>query len=105
MRALWSNSGRTKNRDYLSDALTVLSGWTRDGQQLRRTLALDEAQHADLTERIKVAADALHLRPEIRRLEGETQIRVAATDAESITEGQVALAARIEDAYRTVTAA
>ncbi|MDR7280833.1 4a-hydroxytetrahydrobiopterin dehydratase [Catenuloplanes atrovinosus] len=105
MRALWSNSGRTANRDYLSDALTVLSGWTRDGQQLSRTLALNEAQHADLTERIKVAADALHLRPEIRRLEGETQIRVAAAGAESITEGQVALAARIEDAYRTVTAA
>ncbi|MDP9797709.1 pterin-4a-carbinolamine dehydratase [Catenuloplanes nepalensis] len=104
MRALWSNNGRTKNRDYLSDALTVLSGWTRDGQQLSRTLALDEAQHADLTERIQVAADALHLRPEIRRLEGETRIRVSVAGADSITEGQVALAARIEDAYRTVTA-
>ncbi|WP_033340877.1 4a-hydroxytetrahydrobiopterin dehydratase [Catenuloplanes japonicus] len=105
MRALWSNSGRTANRDYLSDALTLLTGWTRDGQQLSRTLALNEAQHADLTERIKVAADALHLRPDIRRHEGQTQIRVAAGGAESITEGQVALAARIEDAYRTVTAA
>ncbi|MFI5843584.1 4a-hydroxytetrahydrobiopterin dehydratase [Catenuloplanes sp. NPDC051500] len=105
MRALWSNSGRTANRDYLSDALTLLTGWTRDGQQLSRTLALDEAQHADLTERIKVAADALHLRPDIRRRDGQTQIRVAAAGAETITEGQVALAARIEDAYRTVTAA
>ncbi|SDX99074.1 Pterin-4a-carbinolamine dehydratase [Micromonospora pattaloongensis] len=100
MRALWA--GRS-SRDYLSDALTVLTGWTRDGRQLKRTLILDEAQHAALTERIKVVADALHLRPEIRRLDGNTQIRLGSSDNDAITESDVTLAARIEDAYRTVT--
>ncbi|MFV2087447.1 4a-hydroxytetrahydrobiopterin dehydratase [Micromonospora sp. LOL_021] len=99
MRALWSS--RT-GRDYLSDALTQLDGWTQDGQQLRRTLLLDDSQHAELTERIKVAADALHLRPDVRRADGRTQIRLGSPDGDKITDGDVALAARIEDAYRTV---
>ena len=100
MRALWNGKAR---RDYLSDALALLTGWVPDGTQIRRTLVLDETQHAALTERIKVAADALRLRPEIRRLDGHTQIRLGARDGDAITEGEVALAARIEDAYRTVT--
>ncbi|MGW0436354.1 4a-hydroxytetrahydrobiopterin dehydratase [Micromonospora sp. NPDC003197] len=100
MRALWSS--RAKN-DYLSDALALLAGWTREGQQIERTLHLNDSQHAELTERIKVAADALHLRPEIRRVDGHTQIRVGTNDGDDITVGEVTLAARIEDAYRTVT--
>jgi 4a-hydroxytetrahydrobiopterin dehydratase len=99
-RTLWR--GRTHS-DYLSDALALLSGWHREGQQITRVLELDDAQHAALTERIKIAADALHLRPEIRRRDGRTEIRVGATTAEKITEYEVALAARIEDAFRTVT--
>ncbi|MEV0391508.1 4a-hydroxytetrahydrobiopterin dehydratase [Polymorphospora rubra] len=101
MRALWS--GRTR-RDYLSDALTQLSGWTREGCQIKRTLTIDDSQHAALTERIKVVSDALHLQPEIRRLDGHTQIRVGCRNEGPITEGEIALAARIEDAYRAVTA-
>jgi pterin-4a-carbinolamine dehydratase len=84
--------------------LTLLPGWTREGRQIKRTLVIDDSQHAALTERIKVVADALHLQPEIRRLDGRTQIRVAALDSDTITEGEVTLAARIEDAYRKVTA-
>ncbi|MEH1012770.1 pterin dehydratase [Micromonospora sp. CPCC 206060] len=100
MRALWS--GRPKG-DYLTDALTLLTGWIRDGQQIRRTLQLDDAQHAALTERIQVVADALRLRPEVRRLAGHTQIKVGRRDGEALSEGEVLLAARIEDAYRVVT--
>jgi pterin-4a-carbinolamine dehydratase len=100
MRVLFS--GRAK-RDYLSDALTLLTGWTREGEQIRRTLVIDDAQHADLTERVKVVADALHLRPEISRRADQTQIRVGHTEDHQLTEGEVLLAARIEDAYRAVT--
>ncbi|MEE6257016.1 4a-hydroxytetrahydrobiopterin dehydratase [Plantactinospora sonchi] len=100
MRALW---GGRMDRDYLSDALTLLGDWTREGQQIKRTLVLDDTQHAALTERLKIIADALHLRPEIRRLDGHTQIRIGSRDAESLTESQVTLAARIEDVYRAVT--
>ena len=94
----------TKTRpDYLSDALALLSGWTRDGVQIKRILVIDDSQHAALTERIKVAADTLHLRPNIRRLDGHTQICLGASDGGAITDGEVTLAARIEDAYRTIT--
>jgi 4a-hydroxytetrahydrobiopterin dehydratase len=96
---------RANSSDYLSDALALLSGWTRDGAELKRELACDESQHADLTERITVAADTLRIRPSIRRRDGHTQILLGARDGEAITDGEVTLAARIEDFYRTVVQA
>jgi 4a-hydroxytetrahydrobiopterin dehydratase len=92
-------------RDYLSDALRLLAGWTREGQEIKRTLRIDDAQHAELTERIKVAADALQVRPMIRRLDGHTQIMLHTPASSGLTAVEVTLAARIEDAYRTVTEA
>ncbi|MFE9189581.1 4a-hydroxytetrahydrobiopterin dehydratase [Micromonospora sp. NPDC007208] len=100
MRALFNSRAK---HDYLSDALTLLSGWTREGEQIRRTLVIDDTQHAALTERVKVVADALHLRPEISRRADSTQIRVGHGSGGPLTEGEVLLAARIEDAYRAVT--
>ena len=93
---------REKNRDYLADALSLLKGWTRDGRDFRRVLRLDDAQHAALTERLKIAADALQLRPAVLRIDGDTQIRLMSNE-DRITQGEVALAARIEDLYRTIT--
>jgi 4a-hydroxytetrahydrobiopterin dehydratase len=100
VRALWSNR---QSGDYLSDAFALLAGWTRDGREIKRTLRLDDVQHAALTERIKVVADALQLRPEIRRFNGQTQIRLGTPEGSALTPGEVTLAARIEDAYRTIT--
>ena len=72
------------------------TAWLRlDAEEIR----LGQARGA---ERIKVAADTLRLRPSIRRLDGHTQILLGASDGDSITDGEVTLAARIEDAYRTV---
>jgi len=88
--------------DYLSDALALLGGWSREGREIKRVLRLDDAQHAALTERVKIAADALQLSPSIRRLDGYTQIRVGTPNG-ALTAGQVTLAARIEDVYRAVT--
>ena len=99
MRVLFS--GRAK-RDYLNDALTLLNGWVREGEQISRTLAIDDAQHAALTERVKVVADALRVRPEICRRDDHTRIRVGHVDT-PLSDGEVLLAARIEDAYRAVT--
>lgn len=96
---------RSTRSDYLTDALGLLQGWTQDGAQLRRVLACDDSQHAALTERIKVAADTLRIRPAIRRTDGHTQICLSADESDAITDGQVTLAARIEDAYRTVVGA
>ena len=98
MRARWSR----EQRDYLSDALALLQGWTREGMELRRTLHLDESQHAALTERMKIVADALQVRPDVRRLDGRTQIRLRTPDGSALTSGEVTLAARIEDLYRTI---
>lgn len=99
MRDTWS----TPRNDYLRDALTLLGGWTQHGRALSRILPLDDSQHAALTERIKVAADALQCQPEIRRVDGETRIKLSTPEGTGLTDGAVAMAARIEDAYRTVT--
>lgn len=98
-----ASRGPARHGDYLADALTLLAGWTRSDREITRTLPLDETQHAALTERIKVAADALQLQPEIRRADGETRIRLSTPDGAGLTAGEVTMAARIEDAYRTVT--
>jgi len=92
-------------RDDLRDALGQLTEWTGDAREIRRTMRLDETQHAALTERIQVVAEAYELRPDVRRLEGCTQVCLRTPDGGSLTAGEVTLAARIEDAYRSVTAA
>jgi 4a-hydroxytetrahydrobiopterin dehydratase len=103
MRARRRDEHRERPTDYLTDALSLLQGWTRDGRELRRTLRLDDSQHAALAERIKVVADALQMRPEIRRLNGHTQIKVCTREGNGLSDGQVRLAARIEDMYRAMT--
>jgi 4a-hydroxytetrahydrobiopterin dehydratase len=99
VRAPWKDD----SRDYLTDALRLLVGWAREGREIKRTLRLDESEHAALTERIKVVSDAVQVRPHIRRLNGHTQIRVASPDGGALTAREVGLAARIEDAYRTIS--
>jgi pterin-4a-carbinolamine dehydratase len=88
-------------REDLQDALALLTGWARNPRELRRTLSLDESEHAALTERVKVVADALQLHPEIRRLNGQTQITVYAANG-TVSSDEVRLAARIEDIYQAV---
>lgn len=90
-------------QDYLRDALSQLAGWSANDQGIRRTFEIDDSQHADLTERAKIYADALRLRPDIRRIDGRTQVRIC-DPGDGLTAQEVTLAARIEDAYRTVTA-
>jgi pterin-4a-carbinolamine dehydratase len=89
-------------QDFLRDALSRLTGWSGDCTEIRRTFKIDESQHADLTERAKVVADALSLRADIRRVDNCTQVRIC-DPGNGLTAREVALAARIEDAYRTVT--
>lgn len=88
--------------DYLSDALTLLAGWRRDGGGINRTLWLDDAQHAALTERIKIFSETLQVRPRICRGEGHTLIGLDASETGELSPGEVNLAARIEDAYRSI---
>ncbi|MFC4106855.1 4a-hydroxytetrahydrobiopterin dehydratase [Micromonospora zhanjiangensis] len=99
IRALWSRA----ERDHLDDALAQLDGWIREGCLIKRTLVLTDAQHAELTERTKIAADVLNLRPEIRRLDGRTQIKITPRDCDELTDREVTLAARIEDVHRALT--
>jgi 4a-hydroxytetrahydrobiopterin dehydratase len=88
-------------KDTLRDALSQLNEWVGDAREIRRTMRLDEAEHAALAERIQVVADALQLRPDVRRLDGYTQIRLRSAEG-TLTAGEVALAARIEAAYRSI---
>jgi pterin-4a-carbinolamine dehydratase len=89
-------------RDDFRDALGQLTGWVRAARELRRTLRLDESQHAALTERIKVVADALQVHPEIRRLDEQTEITLRGADGAPVSADEVRLAARIEDIYHSV---
>ncbi|WP_020525695.1 4a-hydroxytetrahydrobiopterin dehydratase [Catelliglobosispora koreensis] len=100
MGVVWRRRPQT---DYLSDALSQLSGWMRDGECIKRTLQIDDSQHAVLTERITIAADALGVRPQIRRLDGRTQIRLCHESQGSLTPAEVGLAARIEAVYSQLT--
>ncbi len=92
-------------RDDLRDALGQLKEWSGDAREIRRTMRLDDTEHAALTERIKVVADALQLCPMVRRLDGYTQVCLRTPDGGTLTAGEVSLAARIEDVYRSVTRA
>ena len=90
-------------RDDLRDALGQLKEWIGDNREIRRTMLLDESEHAALAERIKVVSDALQVHPVVRRLDGYTQVCLRTPDGGALTAGEVNLAARIEDAYRSVT--
>jgi len=92
---------RTRGDDYLLDAFALLAGWHSNGAEIYRTLPIDDAQHAALTERIKIISDAMQLCPRIRRRDGETHIGLDSSDGE-LSATEVTLAARIEDAYRTI---
>ncbi len=66
-------------------------------------MLLDDSEHAALTERIKVVSDAMQVHPLVRRLDGYTQVCLRTADGGTLTAGEVRLAARIEDVYRSVT--
>jgi len=88
--------------NYLNDAFSLLAGWHINGVEIYRMLPIDDAQHAALTERIKIYADALQLRPRIRRETGQTHIGLESSEPGELSASEVTLAARIEDAYRAI---
>ena len=94
---------RPNGRDDLNDTLRQLKEWTGDAREIRRTMLLDESEHAALAERIKVVSEALEVHPLVRRQDGYTQVCLRTPDGSALTAGEVRLAARIEDAYRSVT--
>jgi 4a-hydroxytetrahydrobiopterin dehydratase len=91
-----------RETDFLRDAMALLSGWHISGGELYRTLPIDDAQHAALAERIQIFADTLQVRPRIRRGDGQTRIGLDASETGELSVMEVNLAARIEDAYRTI---
>lgn len=94
---------KTSASEYLSDAFSLLAGWRRDGSEINRTLPLTDAEHAALTERVRVIADALQVWPRICRRDGITLIGIDAADSSELLPSEVQLAARIEDTYRSIT--
>lgn len=94
---------RRDQTDYLTDALSQLTGWTRDIRGLKRTLDLDESQHRELAEHITVYADAAQLRAQVQRADGCTQIQLCTPNGDALTAEEVSLAARIEAAYGEIT--
>lgn len=93
----------TRGNDLLQDALQQLDGWSTEPTHISRTLTIDDSQHADLTERIKIFADAFELRPAVCRRQGQTKIDIVRD--EGVTVSEVSFAARVEDAYQNITGA
>ncbi|GLZ76303.1 hypothetical protein Afil01_11100 [Actinorhabdospora filicis] len=100
MKATAAEVPMTLGEQLLKDALRQLSGWTGDTTGISRTLPIDDSQHAEMTERIKVYADTLELRPFVRRHDGATTVSVRNPDG--VSANDIAFAARVEDAYRSI---
>ncbi|WP_157930835.1 pterin dehydratase [Glycomyces xiaoerkulensis] len=93
--------GRTEQDDnVLLDALRELNGWVADDGRLTRTLPLDESQHAELAEQIKIFADTLDVHPDVSRSEEATLIVLAREGGFSLTD--VTFAGRVESAYLSI---
>ena len=69
----------TLNDEIVHNVLAQLDGWQGDVHGIHRTLDITDAEHAELTERIKVVADAMHLRPTLGRADGHTTIHLTPT--------------------------
>ena len=93
----------TLNDEIVHNVLAQLDGWRGDAHGIHRVLDLSDAEHAELTERIKVVADAMRLRPSLRREDGITTIDLTPSTADRIGPAEVTLAARIETAYRSIS--
>ncbi len=90
--------GRTEqDENVLLDALRELNGWEADDGRLARTLPLDESQHAELAEQIKIFADTLNVRPDVSRSDHATLIVLSRAGGVSLTD--VTFAGRVESAY------
>lgn len=93
--------GRTEQDDnVLLDALRELNSWVADDGRLSRSLPLDDSQHAELAEQIKIFADTLGVRPDVSRTEEATLIVLAREGGFSLTD--VTFAGRVETAYITI---
>ena len=93
--------GRTEQDDnVLLDALRELNGWEADDGRLARTLPLDESQHAELAEQIKIFADTLNVHPDVTRSDHATLIVLSRDGGVSLTD--VTFAGRVESAYITI---
>lgn len=89
--------------EIVADALTRLSGWSGDTKGLTRTFTLDDAQHADFLERVKVTSDAMDHHPDIGRNGRATQVTLVTHSSGGVTELDIALASRITDLARFAT--
>lgn len=93
--------GRTEQDDnVLLDALRELDGWNANDGRLTRSLPLDDSQHAELAEQIKIFADTLGVRPDVSRSDEATLIVLAREGGFSLTD--VTFAGRVETAYITI---
>lgn len=90
----------TRGEDLLQDAIQQLDGWNCDDTRMTRVLPLDDSQHANLTEWIKIYADAFEQRPDVSRSDGQTRILVSGIGG--VTLSEVNFAARVEDAYQHI---
>jgi 4a-hydroxytetrahydrobiopterin dehydratase len=88
----------------VGDALSRLRGWRGDVHGISRTMVLTDGQHRDFIERLKVTSDAMDHKPDILRVGGVTMVSLVTHSVGGVTEYDIAMASRITDLHRVVTA-
>ncbi|MFC4333805.1 hypothetical protein [Salininema proteolyticum] len=89
--------------DVILQGLEELPQWELRNGSIIRDLALDDSQHAELAERIRIVADTFGLNATIDRSPGNTQVAVCTSPLPG--ENVVTFAGRVESAYIAVVGA
>ncbi|HVB26427.1 MAG TPA: 4a-hydroxytetrahydrobiopterin dehydratase [Mycobacteriales bacterium] len=85
------------------DALQGLDGWDGDHERISRTVTVDADQVELLLSSVQEAADAMNHHPAVERTDTGVRFVNWTHSAGGVTELDIALASRIDDALRRVT--
>ncbi len=84
----------------IDDALTNLPDWSGTPERLTRTADLSDTEHAEVTGRIAVTADAMDHHPHVERADGQTRFALTTHSEGGVTNKDIALAAEIDTVIR-----
>ncbi len=91
------------DRELVADVLTGMPGWSGDATKIERTVQVTPKQAERLLALVATAADGMNHHPVVER-DGDAVTFVVWTHSEGgVTELDLALAARIDDAIDAVT--
>jgi 4a-hydroxytetrahydrobiopterin dehydratase len=88
----------------VGDALSRLPGWCGNVHGISRSMVLTDGEHREFIERLKITSDAMDHYPDLLRIGGVTMVSLVTHSAGGVTEYDIAMASRITDLHRVITA-